>query len=353
MHRSRNSAPIIAVALRVACALALGVASAAFAQDDASPRVTAAADGPPMGKPGTTPEQAADLSPLGVALESLFGDASSDAWTPLDWRDLLTEGWNTPFVFSPPSEFGALRQEWLNADNGVFYRQWVLDYAYRNQVGTLGNHQLGSWFIFAPLSRRFELLVTVPFLDYHRREGGAARSASGPPRSRSVGYRGDFGDFSVTPQVLIHETRNTSIMSLMTIRTPTGDLREGYGRTALNPQLQFWQGLPRRWVVRGGFGPTIPLSATGLRTTFDGNLTVGKFLTMEEVRYFKEFTVYLSANVSTSLDDRAPNATSLTLLPGLRFRLTPSYWFLYGVELPCVHPTNENYTMFFRLVKRY
>ena len=102
-----------------------------------------------------------------VIRESLIGEASSDDWTPLSWRKLLTEGWNEPFVFSPASDSGALRQEWINAANGVFYRQWVLDFIYRNHVGSQGDQYFGSWFIFAPFSRRFEVLFTVPFVDAH------------------------------------------------------------------------------------------------------------------------------------------------------------------------------------------
>ena len=63
---------------------------------------------------------------LDTALESLFGEALTSNWTPLSFTTLFTEGWNQPFVFSPASDSGALRQEWINASNGVFYRQWVL-----------------------------------------------------------------------------------------------------------------------------------------------------------------------------------------------------------------------------------
>ena len=290
----------------------------------------------------------------------MFGDVSSDHWTPLSWRDLLSEGWDEPFAFAPAGDGGALRQEWINAANGVFYRQWVLDYVYRNHVGSKGDQDQGSWFIFAPLSRRFEILFTVPFVDYRRGagatsvpgtgQGGLAGAGGG---ARAAGYGAGFGDISVTPQVLIHETRNTSIMSILTIRTPTGSRQGGNGDTSLNPQIQFWQGLPRRWAVRGGVGPTMPLDANGLRTTFDSNLSIGKFLTLDDVRYFKQFTVFLSANASTTIDDRGPNATSVTILPGLRFLLATDYWFLSGVELSPVGPGHETYAMFFRLVKRY
>lgn len=341
----------LAITADVAC---VGGRSRRETARPATAALATATESTPMG----TPEAAGTAdAPLGVIRESLFGEASADDWTPISWRDLFTEGWNEPFVFAPPSDSGALRQEWINAANGVFYRQWVLDYAYRNHVGSQGDRDLGSWFIFAPLNRRLEILLTVPFVDYRRSSGGATSipgGMAGIDVGRPAGrYRATFGDLSVTPQVLIHETKNTSIMGIMTVRTPTGTRSGGNGHMTLSPQLQFWQGLPRRWVVRGGFGPTVPLDATGQRTTLDSNLTIGKFLTTDEVRYFKEFTVYLAANVSTAVDDRGPGSTALTLLPGLRFRLAPDYWFLSGIELSPVGPGREDYAMFFRLVKRY
>ena len=166
-------------------------------------------------------------------------------------------------------------------------------------------------------------------------------------------YQATFGDISVTPQVLLHETKNTSIMSVLTIRTPTGSIDAGNGDTSLGPQIQFWQGLPNRWVIRGGAGPTIPLTATGLHTTFDTNLTIGEFLTLDEVRYFKEFTVWLAVNNSATMDHHGSAADTMTILPGIRFRMTPTTWFLYGVEIPLVAPMNEDYGMYVRFVKRY
>ena len=123
--------------------------------------------------------------------------------------------------------------------------------------------------------------------------------------------------------------------------------------TSLGPQIQFWQGLPNRWVIRGGAGPTVPLSATGLHTTFDTNLTIGRFLTLDEVRYFKEFTVWLAANNSAVMDHHGRATDTMTILPGFRFRLTPTNWFLYGVEIPLVAPRSEDYGMYVRFVKRY
>ena len=212
---------------------------------------------------------------------------------------------------------------------------------------------------FRALSRRLELYISIPFVDYHRVADPVTASGSASPISRSSAtsatssYKATFGDMSITPQVLLHETENTSIMSVLTIRTPTGSTEAGNGDTSLGPQIQFWQGLPRRWVIRGGAGPTIPLTPTGLRTTLDSSLTIGKFLTLDDVRYFKELTVWLAVNNSATTDDRGPGGDTLTILPGIRFLIARNTYFLYGVEIPLVAPRDEAFGMYFRLVRRW
>lgn len=163
----------------------------------------------PEGSPGASPESspvaatvgAADspapgaaaprvvTGPLDTVIESLFGEASMSDWTPLYFSELFTTGWDQPFVFSPPSDSGALRQEWLDAANGVFYRQWTLDYNYRQNVLPSGNADFGTWAIFAPLSRRLELYVTVPFVDYQRVANPTPPGGPGTPIARSGGAK--------------------------------------------------------------------------------------------------------------------------------------------------------------------
>jgi hypothetical protein len=347
------------------------------AQDDepaagfVQPESTTAPATAPAGMLGAEPttEEPAPMPPaltatritdgfLSTAIESLFGPASTADWTPLSLATLFTEGWNQPFVFSPPSDGGALRQEWINAANGVFYRQWVLDYNFRDHVSPSGNRNIGTWSIFAPFSRRLELFIAIPFVDDHVVEkpssqtGGRGGLNPHSPNASSP-YWATFGDITITPQVMLSETRNTSIMSVLAIRTPTGSLPAGNGDTSIGPQLQFWQGLPNRWVVRGGAGPTIPLSATGLHTTFDTSLTVGRFVTLDEPRYFKELTLWVAVNNSVAMDHSGPTADTLTILPGIRFRIAQDTWFLYGIEIRLTAPRDEDYGMYFRLVRRF
>ena len=292
-------------------------------------------------------------------LESLFGEASTAGWTPLLLSELFTEGWNEPFVFSPASSSGAFRQEWINASDGVFYRQWTAQYGYRATVPPAGNADIGQWSIFAPLSRRLELHITVPFVDYKRVDDPVPANGPGSPINRSAtatspsSYKATFGDVIFTPQVLLHETQDTSIMSILAIKTPTGSVAAGNGEMSLGPQIQFWQGLPNRWVIRGGAGPTIPLEPGSAHTTFDTNLTIGRFLTLDEVRYFKELSVWLAASNSATTDNRGPAADTFTLSPGIRFRIALNTWFLYTVEIPLVAPRDEDFGMYFTLVRRW
>ena len=316
-------------------------------------------DGAPDPPPGGSQAPRVVTGPVDTVLESLFGEASTTGWTPLLLSELFTEGWNEPFVFSPASSSVLSRQEWINASDGVFYRQWTAQYGYRATVPPAGNADIGQWSIFAPLSRRLELHITVPFVDYKRVDDPVPANGPGSPINRSAtatspsSYKATFGDVIFTPQVLLHETQDTSIMSILAIKTPTGSVAAGNGEMSLGPQIQFWQGLPNRWVIRGGAGPTIPLEPGSARTTFDTNLTIGRFLTLDEVRYFKELSVWLAASNSATTDNRGPAADTFTLSPGIRFRIALNTWFLYTVEIPLVAPRDEDFGMYFTLVRRW
>jgi hypothetical protein len=53
------------------------------------------------------------------------------------------------------------------------------------------------------------------------------------------------------------------------------------------------------------------------------------------------------------MDHSGPAADTMTILPGIRFLIAKNTWFLYGVEIPLVAPRNEDYGMYFRLVRRW
>ena len=122
---------------------------------------------------------------------------------------------------------------------------------------------------------------------------------------------------------------------------------------SLGPQIQFWQGLPNRWVIRGGAGPTIPLEPASARTTFDTNLTIGRFLTLDEVRYFKEFTRLARSFITRQPPTIAVPPPILDHIAGNPVSDCSEHVFLYAVEIPLVAPRDEDFGMYFTLVRRW
>ena len=64
-------------------------------------------------------------------------------------------------------------------------------------------------------------------------------------------------------------------------------------------------------MIRGGAGPTILRSATGLHTTSGPNLTIGRFLTLDDALYFEEVTVWVAVSNSAAMDHSGPAADDL------------------------------------------
>ena len=67
----------------------------------------------------------------------------------------------------------------------------------------------------------------------------------------------------------------------------------------------------------------------------------------------KELTVWVAVSNSAAMDHNGPPADTLTILPGIRFRIARDTWFLYGVEVPLVASRDEDFGMYFRLVRRW
>ena len=65
---------------------------------------------------------------------------------------------------SPNGSGGAPRQGWINAMDGNLYRLSFFTFAQAFNSAPKGNAYLGSYTILAPLSRRLELIINVPFV---------------------------------------------------------------------------------------------------------------------------------------------------------------------------------------------
>jgi hypothetical protein len=281
---------------------------------------------------------------LGMIRESMFGN-QKDAWKAMPLSTFFTEGWFEPWYSDPRSTTGAPRQPFINAYDGVFYRLCFFDFTYVNNSQQNGNAYLGSFSIFTPISQRFQLYFSMPFIQSGK--GGLSNT-----------YHGNVGDFVVSPRFLLSETQDFSQAVECFVRTPTGNTVNGNGQSTLTPQYEFWYGgLPGAGVIRGGAGVTIPTNSAGVisnvtgdpiavpgsRTTANYNLAIGKYWTQHDVTP-GDFVTFRSINGFTTLDDRAPRYSYLSLTPGLRFPLVNDYYFMAGIEVPLTGPKNQNFT---------
>lgn len=292
-----------------------------------------------------------------VAGSSLFGPLRPKAWRPLGVDTLFSEGWDEPYA---PAPGDAPRQTWINNADGAFYRLYVTSFSFARRVPGGGNEYDGSYFLFTPLNRRFEVGWFVPFVI----------SAPDASRPGSGAYRTNFGDLTIAPRFLLAEDRRYTVTANLFVRTPTGDARNGNGVASLSPDLEFWANPAERWVIRGGFGVTVPTNKTaassrllaanpwsgfnaspGPFTSFDARLAVGRYITPADARFFSNFVPYLAANFHTELSGGSNTYFSLT--PGFRFGLGGDWYVLGGLEVPLVGPLPFQTQTIFQLIKNF
>jgi hypothetical protein len=296
----------------------------------------------PVSSPTTVPPPV-EMGLLDTITESLFGDVSRQPsnWTPQTLGTFFSEGWLQPWIAGPPADGGGLRQGWLDSFDGVFYRQVAGTFTYNNDWHKNGNQYVGVYTQWAPLSRRFEMRLDVPFIVSNK--GG-----------RNNKYHGNIGDLLVTPVFMLSESKNFSQTLSVFVNVPTGKTANGNALAAVNPQYQFWAGFDDGWVVRGGVGVNVPTNSVGARTAVNYNVAVGKF-------FNKDFSVYLAANGNSTVDNsgpsahRGPSETFFELTPGFRWHMGNNWFALGGVEVPLTGPRTNGYAFapIFQVVKGF
>jgi hypothetical protein len=283
-----------------------------------------------------------------VILESLCGKPDPDTWRPLYCSALFSEGWLEPWVPSPNGSGGAPRQGWINAADGNLYRLWFLTFAQAFNQGPKGNAYLGAYTIFLPFSRRLVLIINVPYVVRNNAASGlpiiSPTGMTAPSKDHTT-----FGDLSFTPRVLLHETQDFSLTSEMAVLVPTGN-QPIAGKTALVPNVAFWNNFAGRWVIRGGIGDYIALGGGGSNSLIS-QLAIGQTLTDHDVHLFGDFTWYVSAVVNTRLRDG--QHTSVTLTPGIRRHLGNDGYFLAGLPTPLTSQRIGDIGMIFWFMKSW
>ena len=340
-------------------------AERAFATD-ASPDWTEPASGEvPSIEPARSPSERAANAGVEYGLfetiyESLFGDAYNPArWRPLSLGAFFTEGWLEPWAGGPAGQSGLTpRHGWLGSFEGVFYRLWLADMTYLNNLNKryAGNGYAGNYTIFLPFSRRFEVDVSVPFVNSHG------------TMDKRRGYRSDFGDLAVTPRFLISETESFTQTLNLLISMPTGNTQTGGHLMALYPRYSFWSNPGGPWVVRGGGGVQVPLNEDAFKpasvvspggnvvpgkstvqTTLGSNLAIGRYFRPHDVA-FGDLVFYVNANAVIPLEDRS-QATYVGVGPGTRFQIVGNWFFLNYWEFPLTGPHPFTYQMQAAIVK--
>src|SRR5262245_43927712 len=279
-----------------------------------------------------------------TACESLFGDAyAAGSWRPLDLGNFFSEGWREPWAGAPAGRDGLTpRHGWLASFDGVFYRLWLATFSYSNDINTSfgGNHYVGTYSIFLPLSRRFEVLFDVPFVTSNR--------TPGPPHS----YTSQFGDSTVTPRVLLSETAAASQVLALAVRPPTGTPVTGGGITALTPRYEFWTNPGGPWVVRGAGGFFIPLdqAGTNVPNAFVGGISVGRYFTSHEAP-LGDLAIYLESSLLVPVGSGSVSQTIVSVGPGTRFHIANNYFFLADVDFPISSSRPYDYNLQVALLK--
>ena len=272
-------------------------------------------------------------SPSGTIRESLFGERPSSEWRPLRFGTLFDEGWDEPWVAPPSSPGGPARQGWLNAPDGDFYRLGYFTYGFSDIYKHEATGHLGQFTLYTPLSRRLMLITNTPFVRANDNLG------TGPNRpQRRGGGRGRVpegeagpGDVTLTPRVMLIDTRDFSMVAQTSVRVPTGQTSTE-GQTILTPALQFWSNPFGRLTVRGGAGVDVALNRAAGNSHFLGQTAVGYTLTDHDVPLVGDFTPYVSGLVDADLSD-ASN-TLATVTAGFRNHVGRDWYLLGALETP-------------------
>lgn len=229
-------------------------------------------------------------------------------WTPLDGSNFgreLGESW----IPVPNGDSGAPRQGWLATADGFFTREVHLAAAYTSGPGPDAWGVLGRFHY--PFSRRLWAGVEVPFY-------------------QEVAGRGNFGDVTLTTQLMLAEKRNLSINAGVGWRLPTGSIRQGNNVFAAQPQINLWTDVGHGFSLRGRVA--YEFASRGVPDSFVMNAAIGQTVTPHSKAPFGDLTWYVAANWREPTTSGGSSFVSIT--PGMRTHVGNNLFLLAGVEFP-------------------
>lgn len=283
-----------------------------------------------------------------VVTQSVTGDVYSDEaaanWQDLSYSDMFSKGWDKPWSSPPNGGGGAPRQGWINAYDGVFYRLSIATFGWQHGLngGDGYNNNLTS---YTPLNQRFEVQTDIPIM-------------TSTPGASGNGSETNFGDFKITPRMILSESRDVTQTLNVTFRTPTGDVFNGNHVASITPQYNFWANSWKGLVVRGGAGFAIPyageINRSGARSTFDANLAVGYYFTPHDYTPVGDMVWYVSTNLSQPIDNRGTSSnTFVSMTPGFRTHMGQNWYLLGAVEVPVTNSAPYDYQVMGGIMKVY
>lgn len=289
-------------------------ASEANDSDAADPAPTAPAPAP------------ATIMITAAAATAAQSDGGDGGWTPLGSEPFGKELLST-WIPVPNGESGAPRQGWLGTADGFFTREAHLAYTYIDAEGA-DLHQ-GLARLHYPFTRRLWAGLEVPFF-------------------QDVGGSSDFGDITLTTQVMLAETRNLSLNAGVGWRLPTGSASFGNEIFAAQPQLNLFTDIGSGFSFRGRVAYEFPDS--GAPESFILNGAIGQTVTDHERAPLGDLTWY----VASTWREFSDGPTFVSITPGMRTHLGGNLFLLAGIEIPLANSNNffrEGFTV--QLVKGF
>ena len=298
--------------------------------------------------PMAQPDSWGESGQFDTMVESIFGQPDPNCWRPLPLSTLFSEGWHQAWVPSPSGSGGAPRQGWINAVDGNLYRLSFVTFAQGFNNAPTSNAYLGAYTVLLPLNRRLEVIINTPFVLRNSAASGQPIISPSQPESTTKSYT-TFGDVSITPRVLLHETKDFSLTAELAVQTPTGE-QPLAGKTSLTPAVGFWNNFSGGWVIRGGLGVNIPTEGSG-NDTLISQLAIGQTVTPHDVPLFGDFTYYVSAVAGTPLSNGGETTVALT--PGMRTHLGNDWYLLAGLPTPMTKQRVADLGMIFWFMKAW
>ncbi len=259
---------------------------------------------------------------------SLYGaEEFSEKKSDLTLSNFFSEGWKFMQWEEPEQEPDqAPRFRLLKIPATVFEREIRMNYSFTNN-GDRGEVDEHEWEfeIEIPVSRRLLLEVEPTIVSVSPRDND---SHSG------------FGDTSLIARIMLMETRNTTVLSILDLKLPTGDedLGLGSGMTTITPGIGVWRDLGGRYALQGFFGLDIPVGGKSDEdpdTTIVYGTAITKTVTPKDTPYFGNLTFFVEFNGSSDIGSDSDN-TVVSILPGARWNLGHEFWLMPGMEFPVI-----------------